>query len=80
MVVSGGAQIKFLLVLLAVVGLLIIGFQNNDEVVLKMLFWPVSINRALLFLLLFGAGVVAGMLLSWYILRGRKPKQEPPAA
>jgi uncharacterized integral membrane protein len=74
--VSGGTQIKFLLVLLTVVVLLIIGIQNRYETDLQILFWTVRMNRALLFLLLFGAGIVAGMALSWYIRRERKPKPE----
>ena len=77
---SRGAQIKFLLVLLAVVVLLIVGIQNRHEVDLQVLFWTVRMNRALLFLLLFGAGTVAGMVLSWYIRRERKPTQPSPGA
>jgi uncharacterized integral membrane protein len=72
--VSRVAQLKFLLVLIAVLVLLIIGIQNRTQVDLRLLFWTVPMNAALLYLLLFGAGVVCGMILSWMLRREKKPK------
>lgn len=68
------AQLKFLLVLIAVLVLLRIGFQNRTEVDLRLLFWTVRMSGTLLYFLLFGAGVVCGMVLSWMLRSEKKPK------
>jgi uncharacterized integral membrane protein len=74
--VSRSAQVRFLIALIGLVLLIVIGVQNSETVELRLLFWTVSVDRALLFLLLFVAGVVGGMLLSWWYLH-RDRKSEP---
>lgn len=71
---SRNAQIKFLGVLILVLVLLIIGIQNRYQIDLRILFWTVPMNGAFLFLLLFGAGIACGMILSWILRRERKSK------
>jgi len=55
--------------------LIVIGVQNSGAVDLKLLFWTIQVDRTLLFFLLFLAGWVGGMLVSWFIYRERKPKK-----
>jgi len=71
---SRSAQIKFIVVLVLVLMLLIVGIQNRYQIDLKLFFWTVPMNGAFLFLLLFGAGVACGMILSWILRRERKSK------
>ena len=73
---SKSAQIRLLLALICLVLLIIVGVQNSGPVEIKLLFWNVFVDRALLFLLLLVIGVVGGMIFSWSLNRNRKPESE----
>ena len=59
-----------LLALLAVA----VGLQNSESVETRILFWTLTMSRALLLCLTFVAGALAGLGLGLWLARGRKSR------
>jgi uncharacterized integral membrane protein len=67
-------QIKKIFILVIVVLLLIILFQNLSEVPINLLIWTVYVSFLVIMLILFLIGVIVGWLLksSWIKKRNKK--------
>jgi uncharacterized integral membrane protein len=67
---------KFTFVLGLIIGILVVIFilQNTEIVEINVLFWTISISRALIVLLVFIIGIIVGATIN--DIRTRKKKKE----
>ncbi|MEJ2762074.1 MAG: lipopolysaccharide assembly protein LapA domain-containing protein [Gammaproteobacteria bacterium] len=66
-----------LAVLLVCTGIFLL--QNLDTVSIHWLFWSFQVQRAWLVLLLFGTGLLSGLLLAWLLAVQRRLRQRSRA-
>jgi uncharacterized integral membrane protein len=66
-----------LAVLLVCTGIFLL--QNLDTVSIHWLFWSFQVQRAWLVLLLFGTGLLSGLLLAWLLSVQRRLRQRSRA-
>lgn len=70
-------KVKLIVIVVVSVLAVIILLQNTEPVQARILFWTVLMSRALLMMLMFALGFIAGILVSTYFLRKTSGKAKP---
>lgn len=71
------ARAKLIVAITLLVLVVIFLLQNMTVATIRFLFWELTFSRALLYLLLFGAGLIGGWLLGTYRRRHRRVLDRP---
>jgi uncharacterized integral membrane protein len=74
---ADAAKVRLTVAVLLLVLVVIFLLQNMTVATIRFLFWELTLSRALLYLLLFSAGMIGGWLLATYLQRHRRVLNRP---
>jgi uncharacterized integral membrane protein len=69
-------QSKFIIALVLIVLVVILLFQNRQDVTLEIYFWKISLPQIIFMPLLLLIGFLGGYMVAWF--RGKPQKQKEP--